>query len=79
MATFFLLLDVPRRFQMSFQDTATPVMSAILDLHSYICFFLILIFIFVAFQIFDVLNFFRLDRNYNLNHLIKKASIFHNL
>ncbi len=79
MTGFLLFLDVPRRFQMSFQDTATPVMSAILDLHSYICFFLILILIFVAFQIFDVLNFFRVDRNYNLNHLIKKASIFNNL
>ena len=75
----FLFLDFPRRYQMTFQDTATPVMSAILDLHSYICFFLILILIFVAFQIFDVLNFFRVDRNYNLNHLIKKASIFNNL
>ena len=79
MAGFILSLDVPRRFQMSFQDTATPVMSAILDLHSYICFFLILILIFVAFQIFDVLNFLRVDRNYNLNYLIKRASIFSNL
>lgn len=79
MAGFLLSLDVPRRFQMILQDTATPVMSAILDLHSYICFFLILIFIFVAFQIFDVLNFFRIDRNYNLNHLIKRASLFSNL
>lgn len=79
MVNFLVFLDVPRRFQMSFQDTATPVMSAILDLHSYICFFLILILIFVAFQIFDVLNFFRVDRHYNLTHLVKKASIFSNL
>lgn len=64
-----LFLDIPRRFQMTFQDTATPVMSAILDLHSYISFFLILILIFVAFQIFDVLNFFRVDRDYNLKNL----------
>lgn len=71
-----LFLDIPRRYQMTFQDTATPVMSAILDLHSYISFFLILILIFVAFQIFDVLYFFRVDRNYNLNHLVKKISIF---
>lgn len=64
-----LFLDFPRRFQMTFQDTATPVMSAILDLHCYISFFLIVILIFVAFQIFDVLNFFRIDRNYNLKNL----------
>jgi heme/copper-type cytochrome/quinol oxidase subunit 2 len=72
----FLFLDFPRRYQMTFQDTATPVMSAILDLHSYICFFLILILIFVAFQIFDVLHFFRVDRNYNLNSIFEKVTLF---
>jgi hypothetical protein len=72
----FLFLDFPRRYQMTFQDTATPVMSAILDLHSYICFFLILILIFVAFQIFDVLHFFRVDRNYNLNSIFQKVTLF---
>jgi hypothetical protein len=70
-----LLLDLPRRYQMTFQDTATPVMSAILDLHSYICFFLILILIFVAFQIFDVLHFFRVDRDYDLNSIYKKVTL----
>ena len=72
----FLFLDFPRRYQMTFQDTATPVMSAILDLHSYICFFLILILIFVAFQIFDVLHFFRVVRNYNLNSIFEKVTLF---
>jgi len=72
-----LLLDIPRRYQMFFQDTATPVMSAILDLHSYISFFLILILIFVAFQIFDVLHFFRVDRDYNLNRLAKITFIYY--
>jgi heme/copper-type cytochrome/quinol oxidase subunit 2 len=72
----FLFLDFPRRYQMTFQDTATPVMSAILDLHSYICFFLILILIFVAFQIFDVLHFFRVDRNYDLNSIFEKVTLF---
>lgn len=71
LAIFF---DVPRPFQMTFQDTATPVMSAILDLHSYISFFLILILIFVAFQIFDVLNFFRVDRNYNIGSEINTST-----
>jgi len=71
----FLFLDFPRRYQMTFQDTATPVMSAILDLHSYICFYLILILIFVAFQIFDVLHFFRADRDYNLNSVLKDTTI----
>jgi len=70
-----LFLDIPRAYQMTFQDTSTPVMSAILDLHSYISFFLILILIFVAFQIFDVLHFFRIDRDYNLKGLVSKTSI----
>jgi hypothetical protein len=64
---FNLLLDFPRRYQMTFQDTASPVMSAVVDLHTYISFFLILILIFVAFQIFDVLHFFRVDRDYDLS------------
>jgi len=69
----FIFLDMPRRYQMTFQDTATPVMSAILDLHSYISFFLILILVFVAFQIFDVLHFFRVDHDYQFKKLILKA------
>jgi len=68
----FVFLDMPRRYQMTFQDTATPVMSAILDLHSYISFFLILILIFVAFQIFDVLYFFRADQDYQFKKLTIK-------
>ena len=71
----FIFLDMPRRYQMTFQDTATPVMSAILDLHSYISFFLILILIFVAFQIFDVLHFFRVDRDYQFKKLGFHVSI----
>jgi hypothetical protein len=61
---FYIHQDFARPFQLNFQDTATPVMSSILDLHSYVCFFLIVIFIFVAFQIYDVLNFFRIDYYY---------------
>jgi hypothetical protein len=34
-----------------------------------------LILIFVAFQIFDVLHFFRIDRDYNLKNLVFKTSI----
>lgn len=61
---FFVLNDIARHFQLGFQDTVTPIMSAIIDLHSYVCFFLIIIFVFVSFQIFDVLRFFRIDYYY---------------
>jgi hypothetical protein len=63
---FFLLLDLPRRYQICFQDPITPVMSAVIDLNTYISAFLILILIFVAFQILDVLIFFRVDVNFGL-------------
>lgn len=83
MINILLFLDFPRRFQMSFQDSATPVMSGIVDLHSYISFFLILILIFVAFQIFDVLTFFRIDRNYKVTkrlfYFFNKRLMFLNL
>lgn len=72
---YFILQDIPRRYQLFFQDTASPVMSAIMDLHSHISFFLILVFIFVFFQIFDVLNFFRVDTftlQLNLENDLKK-------
>jgi heme/copper-type cytochrome/quinol oxidase subunit 2 len=61
---FIILQDFAREYQIGFQDTATPVMSAILDLHSYVSLFLIIIFIFVSFQILDVLRFFRIDFYY---------------
>lgn len=60
---FSSLLDTPREFMVQFQDTATPVMSAISDLHSYVLFYIIIIFVFVAFLIYDVLKFFRIDKN----------------
>jgi hypothetical protein len=72
---YFISQDIPRRYQLFFQDTASPVMSAIMDLHSHINFFLILVFIFVFFQIFDVLNFFRVDTftlQLNLENDMKK-------
>ena len=57
----FLFLDIARPNQIFFQDTATPTMSGIIDLHQHVFFFIIFIFIVVAFQIFDVLSFFRID------------------
>jgi hypothetical protein len=56
-----IILDIARINQIFFQDTATPTMSGIIDLHQHVFFFIIFIFIVVAFQIFDVLSFFRID------------------
>jgi heme/copper-type cytochrome/quinol oxidase subunit 2 len=67
-----LFQDFPRILQLGFQDTATPVMSAIIDLHSYVLFFLIIIIVFVAFLIYEVLNFFRVDNYYSYKIYIEK-------
>lgn len=64
-----IFLDLARNNQIFFQDTATPTMSGIIDLHQHVFFFMIFIFIVVAFQIFDVLSFFRIDN-------LKVSSIF---
>jgi cytochrome c oxidase subunit 2 len=64
-----IFLDLARNNQIFFQDTATPTMSGIIDLHQHVFFFIIFIFIVVAFQIFDVLSFFRIDN-------LKISSVF---
>ena len=43
--------DAPEGWQMGFQDPATPIMEGIIDLHHDICFFMILILIFVFFSV----------------------------
>lgn len=53
--------DVPFDNQIFFQDTASPTMSGIVDLHQHVFFFLIIIFVLVFFQIVDLVIFFRLD------------------
>ena len=44
--------DLPEAWQMSFQDSATPVMEGVIDLHHNIMFFMFLISFFVFYLIF---------------------------
>ena len=44
---FFSLADAPEPWQLGFQDPATPVMQGIIDLHHDICFFMIVVAVFV--------------------------------
>ena len=37
----YFFSDAPRDYQLFFQDTATPMMSGIIDLHQHIFFFII--------------------------------------
>ena len=55
--------DAPVPWQIGFQDPATPVMEAIIDLHHQIFFFLIMIGTFVGWMLFRILWLFDADRN----------------
>jgi len=46
-----IFADAPEPWQYGFQDPATPVMEGIVDLHHDICFFLILIIVFVLWML----------------------------
>ena len=55
--------DAPEAWQMGFQDPATPVMQGIIDLHHDICFFLLVILVFVIWMLARTLYHFREERN----------------
>lgn len=51
--------DAAESWQMGFQDAGTPIMQGIVDLHHDICFFLLVILVFVLWVLFRTLLFFR--------------------
>lgn len=55
--------DAALPWQISFQDPATPIASAIIDLHHKIFFFLIIVAIFVGWMLFRILFHFNSSRN----------------
>lgn len=55
--------DAPEDWQMGFQDPATPVMQGIIDLHHDICFFLLVILVFVLWMLSRTLYHFHKSRN----------------
>lgn len=57
-----VLCDVPRRWQMGFQDPATPIMEGIIDFHNHLMFFLILILTLVCWLLFNIIYRFK-DNN----------------
>ena len=58
-----ILQDAPEAWQMGFQDPATPVMQGIIDLHHDICFFLLVILVFVMWMLARTLYHFHESRN----------------
>jgi len=52
---FFILMEFSEPYQLLFQDTATPMMNGIIDLHHYIFLFLIAVLVFVLIILFLVI------------------------
>ena len=58
-----IFADAPEPWQYGFQDPATPVMEGIVDLHHDICFFLIVVLVFVLWMLSRTLFYFHQSRN----------------
>nr|YP_010338863.1 cytochrome c oxidase subunit 2 [Neorhodella cyanea]UNJ18813.1 cytochrome c oxidase subunit 2 [Neorhodella cyanea] len=58
-------LDAPKKWQLNFQNPATPVMEGIINLHHDLVFFLIIILIFVFWILFRTIKHFIKNRNKN--------------
>ena len=55
--------DAPEPWQMGFQDPATPVMQGIIDLHHDICFFMVVILVFVMWMLSRTMYHFSSSKN----------------
>jgi len=66
-----MFYDAPSQWQMGFQDPASPIMEGIIDLHHDLCFFLILVSVFVSWVLFNIIYYFN-STNYNLKVRIQK-------
>ncbi len=60
---FLSLNDAPEPWQLGFQDPATPVMQGIIDLHHDICFFMIVVAVFVVWMLTRTLYHFHETKN----------------
>ena len=55
MLNFYSILEA-QPWQINFQDPATPIADRIIEIHHHVCFFLIVILIFVFWMVFKILN-----------------------
>ena len=62
-STITVYADAPLPWQINFQDPATPIASAIIDLHHKIFFFLVIVAIFVGWMLFRILFHFNASKN----------------
>ena len=69
------LQDGPEAWQMTFQDPATPIMQGIIDLHHDICFFMLVILVFVLWMLSRTLYHFSEHKNPTPEKIIHGTSI----
>ena len=67
--------DAAERWQMSFQDPASPIMEGIEHFHNDLMFFIVIIFIFVSWLLFRCLQLFSTDEASNVNSLDHRVSL----
>jgi cytochrome c oxidase subunit 2 len=68
---FITFLDSAKRWQINFQDPATPVMEGLIDLHHHIFFFLVVILFFVLWLMFLV-SFYYFETNFKEKSLLSE-------
>jgi len=66
--------DIARKNQISFQDSASPIMEGIIDLHDYIIYFLIIILSIVVYLIWSSLTYYM---RLNIPEFVKQRRILH--
>ena len=65
------MADAPEKLGIGFQDSATPTMEGIMDLHHDLCFFLVVIVVFVMWMLFRSVYLFRSRAE------LRPAKLFH--
>lgn len=74
-ALFSSYQDAPEAWQIGFQDPGTPIMQGIIDLHHDICFFLLVILVFVLWVLARTLYHFHESRNPTPEKIIHGSTI----
>ena len=72
---FFTSLDIAEHYQLNMQDPATPIMEGIINFHSDLMFFLILIVIFILWILARCIYFFHKDRNNKVDNFVHGTTI----
>jgi hypothetical protein len=62
-----MVVGIAKPGQYGFQPAYSPIMEGIIDLHHYICFFLVAILVFVSWMLFYTIYLYRYDVRYSIH------------